>query len=109
MWSKIWRGIFLKNCIEKDLKKRKNAVIGLNFWQTVLSAVAGNCIAGLLIVFVCSVFPEFTAIIFYIVMLIIFAMILYGIIKSIIKKVISRKNKTTTIENETVQIDIQES
>lgn len=61
-------------------------VIGLNFWQTVVSVVAGNCVAGLLIVFVCSIFPEFTTIIFYIMVGIILAMLIYGIIRSIVKK-----------------------
>jgi len=80
-------------------------VVGLNFWQTVLSVVAGNCIAGLLIVFVCSIFPEFTTIIFYIMMIIILCMILYGTIKSIIKTIKNKKQKDVTLEeNQTVEI-----
>jgi len=67
-------------------------LIGLNFWQTILSVIAGNCIAGLLIVFVCSVFPQFTTIIFYIVMIFIICMILYGVIRSIIKKIKYKKH-----------------
>lgn len=74
-------------------------VIGLNYWQTILSVIAGNCVAGLLIVFVCSIFPEFTTIIFYIMVGIILCMIIYGIIKSMIKKSRIRKIAKNIMQN----------
>lgn len=58
--------------------------IGLKFWQTCLSVILGNIVAGLIIVFVCSVFPAFTTIIFLIFLAIILLMIVYGIIKYIL-------------------------
>ena len=38
--------------------------IGLKFWQTCISVILGNIVAGLIIVFVCSIFPQFTTILF---------------------------------------------
>lgn len=54
--------------------------IGLKFWQTCLSVILGNVVAGLIIVFVCSIFPEivtilsiiFLAIVVILVMLVVF-------------------------------------
>lgn len=67
-----------------------SVAIGLNFWQTCLSAILGNIVAGLIIVFVCSVFPEFTTIIFIIFIAIILVLLAYGIIKFVIS---NKKNK----------------
>lgn len=36
--------------------------IGLNFWQVCLSVILGNVVAGLIIVFVCSAFPQIVTI-----------------------------------------------
>ena len=60
--------------------------IGLKFWQTVVSVILGNIVAGLIITCVCSVFPEFTTIIFIIFLAIIACMIVYGLIKYLIGK-----------------------
>ena len=68
--------------------------IGLKFWQTCLSVILGNVVAGLIIMFVCSVFPGFTTILFYIFLIIIAFIIVYGIIKFIIS---ARKNKETIV------------
>ena len=69
--------------------------IGLNFWQTCLSCILGNVVAGLIIMFVCSVFPQFTTIIFIIFLAIILCLVLYAIIKLIINK---KKNNEKTPE-----------
>lgn len=74
--------------------------IGLKFWQTVVSVVAGNIVAGLIITFVCSVFPEFTTILFLIFLAIIVVMLVWGIIKLIIKKKKSNINKESDNKNE---------
>ena len=60
--------------------------IGLKFWQTVLSVILGNVVAGLIIVFVCSVFPQFTTIIFIIFLVFICIMFIYALIKYFLKK-----------------------
>jgi hypothetical protein len=67
--------------------------IGLKFWQTIVSVTAGNIVAGLIIVFVCSVFPQFTTILFYIIASIIIAMILVWLIKMLIEKIKHQKVK----------------
>lgn len=77
--------------------------IGLKFWQTVLSVVLGNIVAGLIITTVCAVFPEFTTILFMVFLVIIVCMIVWTIIKNLLKKrkqKIENKetNKTTTFQ-----------
>ena len=69
--------------------------IGLDFWQVCVSCILGNVVAGLIIMFVCSVFPQFTTIIFIIFLAIILCLILYAIIKLIINK---KKNNEKTSE-----------
>ena len=70
--------------------------IGLKFWQTCLSVILGNIVAGLIIVFVCSVFPEFTTIIFIIFLAIIAIMLIYGVIKYMV----SNRKKENNQNNE---------
>lgn len=69
-------------------------MLGFNFWQTCGIVIAGNLTAGLIITFICSIFPAFTTIILYIFIGFIVAFILYGIIKSLInKKKFNNENK----------------
>lgn len=63
-------------------------LMGLNFWQTCLSVVVGNAICGVIVAFVCSIFPSATTII----LLVFLALILVAIIVKIILHVIN-KNK----------------
>lgn len=54
--------------------------VGLNLWQTCLSVILGNIVAGLIIVFVCSVFPEIItilSIVFIAIVLVLIAIILF--------------------------------
>ena len=60
--------------------------IGLKFWQTVLSVVLGNIVAGLIITTVCAAFPEFTTILFIIFLVIILCMVVWTIIKNFLRK-----------------------
>lgn len=56
--------------------------VGLNLWQTCLSVILGNIVAGLIIVFVCSVFPEIItilSIVFIAIVLVLVAIILFKI------------------------------
>lgn len=66
-------------------------MLGFNFWETCAIVITGNLTAGLIITFVCSIFPSFTTIILYVFFGIVIAFAIYGIIKSIISK---RKKKT---------------
>lgn len=69
--------------------------IGLNFWQTCVSCILGNMVAGLIIVTVCSVFPEFTTILFLIFLVVIIVAILWAIIKNIMVKRKAKKRNVT--------------
>jgi len=71
-------GVWTGTCI--------GVVLGFNFWQTCAIVVAGNLTAGLIITFVCSIFPAFTTIILYIFLAFVVIFVLYGIIKGIISK-----------------------
>ena len=59
--------------------------IGLDYYQTVLSVFLGNVVAGLIIYFVCSIFPNFTTILAYIVLGFVVLIIIISIIKKLIK------------------------
>ncbi len=59
--------------------------LGLNFWQTILSVTLGNILAGLIIMFICSLFPEFTTIILCLFILLIFAFLIYKLMAHIYK------------------------
>lgn len=61
-------------------------MMGLNYWQVVLSVILGNIVAGLIIVFVCSLFPAFTIVLVWIVLIIVLLMITYLIVKTILYK-----------------------
>ncbi len=66
-------------------------MIGLNYWQTILSVVLGNIVAGTIIMAVCLAFPEFTTILVYIFFLIIFAMIVFAVIRIIMNTIREKK------------------
>ena len=59
---------------------------GLKVWQSIICAFCGNVVAGILISFVCSVFPAFTTILFYIVIAIVIILAVYYIIRIILKR-----------------------
>ena len=74
--------------------------IGLKFWQTVLSVVLGNMVAGLIIMTICAVFPEFTTILLLIFLAFILIMIMWAIIKHLIQKKKQKAlNESNTEEN----------
>lgn len=73
--------------------------VGLNLWQTCLSVILGNVVAGLIIVFVCSVFPEIItilSIVFIAIVLILVAIILLKLFlpKKAQPKVVDDKEET---------------
>ena len=83
--------------------------IGLNFWQTVLSAVLGNEVAGLIIVTVCAVFPQFTTILFIIFLAFIVIMIIYAIIKNIVKSHKAKLQEGSGVSSEDVSTSANEN
>lgn len=60
--------------------------IGLKYWQTVLSVVLGNVVAGLIIVFVCSIFPEIITILSVIFIIIVILLVIALIVKLVMPK-----------------------
>lgn len=76
-------GVYMGCCV--------SVAIGLDYWQTVFSVFFGNIVAGLIIYFVCSIFPAFTTILFYIVLGIVAIVIVSGIFKRFISKKINIK------------------
>lgn len=71
--------------------------IGLKFWQTCIACILGNIIAGLIIVFVCSIFPQFTTVLFLIILGIVAVLLIVGVVKYFISK--KKENKKENIEN----------
>ena len=79
-------GVWTGTCI--------GVMLGFNFWETCGIVMAGNLTAGLIITFICSIFPAFTTIILYIFIGFIIAFIIYGLIKSLVnKKKVKTENK----------------
>lgn len=60
--------------------------LGLKFWQLVLSVVLGNIVAGVLVTFVCAMFPNFTSILFLIVLAIVLIMLMVLLIRVLTTK-----------------------
>lgn len=77
--------------------------IGLNFWQTCLSCILGNMVAGLIIATVCTVFPEFTTILFFVFLIVIVVFIGYSIIKKAVAN--HRAKKLQVRERITINAD----
>lgn len=63
---------------------------GLNVWQSVVASLAGNVVAGLLISFVCSVFPAFTTLLFYLIVAAVLVLLVYRVVKSRLDKYCER-------------------
>jgi uncharacterized membrane protein len=76
--------------------------VGLNFWQTCLSCILGNMVAGVIIATVCAVFPQFTTILFLIMLVIVLCVVLSSIIKMLITKK-KESNENVAIEDDGVQ------
>ena len=71
-------GVWTGTCIAVSL--------GLNFWQSVVSVILGNIVAGVLVTFVCTMFPQITSMLFLIVLAIVVVLLLIMIIRVISTK-----------------------
>ena len=65
--------------------------LGLNYWQTCLSVTLGNILAGIIIMFICSLFPDFTTIIMVVFAAIILAYLGYRVVVHYVKKNSNKK------------------
>ena len=68
-------------------------LLGLNFGLTMLTVTVGNFIAGLIIMFICSIFPEFTSIIMLIFVVLILLFLAYRTIVHFVNKKKNTDNK----------------
>lgn len=71
--------------------------IGLNFWQTVISVVLGNMVAGIIITTICAIFPQFTTILFLAVLTFVIGIIVYALIKMFLS---NKKENIETVEKD---------
>ncbi len=71
-------GVWTGTCI--------GVAIGLKFWQTVLSVILGNIVAGLIIMFVCAIFPEIVTVLSIIFLAIVLCLAIFAIIKICLSK-----------------------
>lgn len=71
-------GVWIGTCLA--------VVLGLNFWQTVVSTFLGNLIAGIIISTICVIFPSFTHWLIYIFLILVAIIIIVEIIKNKIIK-----------------------
>lgn len=92
-------GVYTGTCI--------GVMLGFGFWQVCAIVIAGNLCAGLIMTFICSIFPNFTNIILYVFLGLVVVFAVYGLIKSLIVK---KKNKyvekvevSGTIANKTIE------
>lgn len=68
--------------------------MGLNFWQTVVAVTLGNFVAGLIIMFICSIFPSLTTVIIYIFVALVLIYLIYRVIVHCVNK--NKEDKTAS-------------
>ena len=67
--------------------------LGLNFLETILAVTLGNIVAGVIIMFICSVFPSLTTILIYVFVVLILLYLIYRTIVHFVNK--KREEKVT--------------
>lgn len=90
-------GVYTGTCI--------GVMLGFNFWQTCGIVIAGNFCAGLIMTFVCSVFPQFTNIILYVFLALVVVFVLYEAIKGVVRKNKYREKIVVENTDENVKTD----
>lgn len=73
-------------------------LLGLNFWQTCLSAILGNAVCGLIVTLVCVIFPGATTIILYVFLGVIAVAFLTKLVMHFVKK--SKLQKEEKLESD---------
>lgn len=81
-------GIWTGTCV--------GVAIGLKLWQTVLSVVLGNIVAGLIITFVCAMLPGFETILSIIFLAIVLCVIIFVCVKFVLH---CQKEKSKNLDN----------
>lgn len=73
-------------------------LLGLNFWQTCLSAILGNALCGLIVTLVCVIFPSATTIILYVFLSVIVVAFLTKLVLHFVKKRKQNSKETIAID-----------
>lgn len=60
--------------------------LGLKYWQTLITVTLGNILAGLIVMFICTLFPDFTLIILCVFLALIAFFLIYRLIVHFAKK-----------------------
>lgn len=68
-------------------------LLNLDFWQTFLAVLFGNFVCGLIVTFVCMIFPSSTTIILYVFLGLLVLMIILKTIFHFVKKAKEKKSK----------------
>ena len=71
-------------------------LMGLNFWQTCVTVILGNAICGLIVAFICSVFPSATNII----LIVFLGLILIALIVKIVLYVLKKRKEKNSEEKQ---------
>ena len=61
-------------------------LLGLNFWTICLTVIAGNALCGVIVTFVCQVFPQITHILLVLFLVLIVAVLLFKVMMHFVKK-----------------------
>lgn len=78
-------GVWTGSCVAVALK--------LNYWQAVTSVFFGNLVAGLIVYFVCRIFPAFTMWLIYIVIVIFAISLTVFVVKAFTKRNVNNSNE----------------
>ena len=75
-------------------------LLGLNFWSTCASVIAGNTVCGVIIASLCQIFPEFSRLFLIIFLILIAVYMVYRLIIHFIKKRRAQNSTTATYQTD---------
>lgn len=75
-------------------------LLGLNFWVTCVTVIVGNTICGVIVAFVCQVFPQITDILLVVFLVLIVLVVVAKVILHVLKK---RRAQTPDVEYQSAQ------
>ena len=75
-------------------------LLSLNFWTICATVIAGNAICGIIITFVCQIFPQITDILFIVFLALIVIAVVAKVVLNLIKKRRIHENETQNTVND---------
>ena len=76
-------------------------LLGLNFWIICMTVILGNTLCGVIVAFVCQVFPQITDILLIIFLILILLAMIVKVISHVLKKRRTVTTNTPTITENT--------